>query len=253
MSIFKAYDIRGIVPDELDVELARKIGNAFARHLGAKRLVVGRDMRTHSPEICEAVTEGMRDAGATVILPGLTSTPMAYYAIGTVDCDGGLCVTASHNPGQYNGMKLCGPGATPISAANGILDIERMCGEPYPEPVAERGGLEEVDLLDAYADHVASFAHIQRPLKIAIDASNGMAGYTLPKILERLPNVEAHTMLMEPDGNFPVHEANPLLDEVLAYVGKLVRETGADLGVCFDAMRTAVASWTARVGPSPPT
>ena len=234
MGIFKAYDIRGIVPDELDAELARKIGNAFARHLKAKRLVVGRDMRVHSPELTAAVVEGMRDAGATVVLVGLTSTPMAYHAIGSLDCDGGLCVTASHNPGEYNGMKLCGAGARPISSANGILEIERMCGEPVPEPVPERGGLEELELLDAYADHVAAFAKIERPLKIAIDASNGMAGHTLPKILERLENLEAHTMLMEPDGSFPVHEANPLLDEVLAYVGKFVRETGADLGVCFD-------------------
>jgi phosphomannomutase len=185
MGIFKAYDIRGIVPDELDAELARKIGNAFARHLKAKRLVVGRDMRTHSPEITEAVTEGMRDAGCTVILPGLTSTPMAYFAIGSLDCDGGLCVTASHNTGEYNGMKLCGPGATPISAANGILDVERMCGEPYPEPVAERGGIEEVDLMAAYADHVASFAKLGGPIEVAIDAANGMAGHTLPAILAR--------------------------------------------------------------------
>ena len=123
MGIFKAYDIRGLVPSELDADLARKIGHAFASHLSAKRLVVGRDMRTHSPEIAGAVIEGMRDAGATVIDIGLASTPMTYFAIGSIDCDGGLVVTASHNTGEYNGMKLCGRGATPISAVNGIRDI----------------------------------------------------------------------------------------------------------------------------------
>ena len=115
MGIFKAYDIRGVVPSELDAALAKKIGNAFARLLKAKTLVVGQDMRTHSPELADAVSQGMRDAGANVIRLGLSETPMAYFAIGSIACDGGLCVTASHNPGQYNGMKLCREGAKPIS------------------------------------------------------------------------------------------------------------------------------------------
>lgn len=234
MGIFKAYDIRGLVPSELDAELARKIGHAFVRLLSAKRLVIGRDMRTHSPEIEAAVIDGMRDAGADVVAIGLASTPMAYFAIGSQDCDGGLVVTASHNPGEYNGMKLCGRGATPISAANGILDMERMCAEPYPGAVGERGGYEELELLEAYADHVASFAKISGPVTIAIDASNGMAGHTLPSILARLPKVTAHTMLMDPDGTFPVHEANPLMEENLDHVRGLITDNGAQLGVSFD-------------------
>ena len=234
MGIFKAYDIRGLVPSELDAATAKKIGNAFTRLLGAKRLVVGQDMRTHSPEIADAVAEGMRDAGATVIRLGLASTPMTYYAIGSLDCDGGLCVTASHNPGEYNGMKLCRAGAVPISGATGIADIEKMVGEPYPEPVADRGGEERVDLLDEYADHVARFADVAQPIKIAIDAANGMAGHTLAKILERIPNIEAHTMLMEPDGTFPVHEANPLKEENLDQLRELVKSSGARVGVAFD-------------------
>jgi phosphomannomutase len=234
MGIFKAYDIRGVYPTELDAGLARKIGRSFARLLDAKRLLVGRDMRTHSPELAAAVIEGMRDHGADVLDIGLASTPMAYYAIGSQDVDGGLNVTASHNPGQYNGMKLCARGARPISAANGILDIERMCGEPVPPPASRRGNATRVDLLDRYAEHVASFAHIGRPIDLAIDAANGMAGYTLPHILERLPSVRPHAILMQPDGTFPNHEANPLKEENLRWVQELVRDRKAELGVSFD-------------------
>ena len=234
MGIFKAYDIRGLVPQELDAPLAKKIGNAFARLLQAKRLLVGRDMRTHSPQIAAAVVEGMRDAGADVIDIGLASTPMTYFAIGSQDVDGGLCVTASHNPGQYNGMKLCSRGSRPISAANGILDIERMCAQSYPTPAGKRGGVTQLDLLAAYADHVASFARIERPITIGVDASNGMAGYTLPRILERLPLVRATTLFMQPDGTFPNHEANPLKEENLDPVRELVRKHSLELGVSFD-------------------
>ncbi|MCA8978728.1 MAG: phosphomannomutase/phosphoglucomutase [Planctomycetes bacterium] len=234
MAIFKAYDIRGLYPQELDLDTARKIGHAFTRLLGAERLLVGQDMRTHSPEVADAVIEGMLDAGAEVLDVGLASTPMVYYAIGSHQVDGGLVVTASHNPGEYNGMKLCGKGATPISRANGIADIERMCAEPYPGVVGKRGERKPLDLLAAYADHVASFCTMDRPVRIAIDAANGMAGYTLPAILERLPLVEAKTMLMEPDGTFPAHEANPIKEENLDPVRLLVQKSVAQLGVGFD-------------------
>jgi phosphomannomutase len=234
MGIFKAYDIRGKVPSELDAELAKKIGNAFARLLKAKRLVVGRDMRVHSPEIAGAVIEGIRDTGCDVISIGLAETPMAYWAIGSQPCDGGLNVTASHNPGEYNGMKLCMSGARPISAANGILDIERMCKAPYPAAAAKRGKIESVDLLQGYAEHVARFASMRAPVVIAIDAANGMAGYTLPRVLELLPNVKAHTLFMEPDGTFPNHEANPLKEENLDPVRALVEKARAQIGVSFD-------------------
>jgi len=234
MGIFKAYDIRGLVPSELDADLARRIGHGFARLLDAKRLVVGQDMRTHSPELADAVSAGMRDAGCDVVRLGLASTPMTYYAIGSLECDGGLCVTASHNAGTYNGMKLCREGAFPVSRDTGIAELERMCAEPYPGAVAARGGEESVDLLDAYAEHVAGFARIERDITVAIDAANGMGGYTLPAILARIPRVKAHTLYMEPDGSFPNHEANPLKEENLADVKKLVRETGAALGVGLD-------------------
>ncbi len=234
MSIFKAYDIRGLVPDELDADLARRIGRAFVSLLSAKRLVVGRDMRTHSPEIAGAVIEGMRDGGADVLDIGLASTPMTYWAIGSQPCDGGLCVTASHNPGRYNGMKLCREGARPISGDTGIGELERMCAEPPPPPVEPRGTVEPADLLDAYADHVASFARLAGPVHVAIDAANGMAGYTLPAILERLPALRAERLFFEPDGTFPNHEANPIKEENLDPVRELVRSTGAQFGVGFD-------------------
>jgi len=234
MGIFKAYDIRGLYPKELDEAMARRIGYAFAKLLDAKRLVVGRDMRKHSPDLAKAVIEGMRDARTGVIDIGLASTPMAYFAIGSQDCDGGLNVTASHNPGKYNGMKLCGRGARPISEKTGIREIERRVGEPYPKPPSRRGSVEPRDVLAAYADHVVGFAKIERPMKIAIDAANGMAGYTLPPVLERLENVSADTLFMELDGSFPNHEANPLKEENLDPVRERVRATGADLGVGFD-------------------
>ncbi len=234
MGIFKAYDIRGLVPQELDAALAKKIGRGFAQLLKAKRLLVGRDMRTHSPMIAAAVIEGICDEGCDVIDIGLASTPMAYFAIGSQDVDGGLNVTASHNPGEYNGMKLCARGARPISAANGILDLERFSKQPYPEPSKTRGKVVQLDLLAAYADHVASFARIERPITIAIDAANGMAGYTLPSILERLPMVRATTLFMEPDGRFPNHEANPIKEENLDPVRELVRAKKVELGVGFD-------------------
>lgn len=234
MGIFKAYDIRGLYPQELDAALGRRIGQAFARMLDARRLIVGRDMRTHSPELAEAVGAGMRDAGADVIDIGLASTPMAYWAIGAHDVDGGLNVTASHNPGQYNGMKLCGRGATPISAANGIKDIERACAAKAPAPVEVRGGIERREWLADYADHVARFAKLARPVQLAVDAANGMAAHTLPAILERVGDARAECLFMELDGTFPNHEANPLKEENLVPVQQLVRAQGAELGVSFD-------------------
>ncbi len=234
MGIFKAYDIRGIVPTELDTVLARRIGDAFARFLKARRLVVGRDMRTHSPDIAAAVIEGMRDAGTDVIDIGLASTPMAYFAIGSIDCDGGLNVTASHNTGEYNGMKLSGRGATPISAANGILDVERIARGPALAPAARRGTVERRELLAEYADHVARFARVERDVKIAVDCANGMEGYTLGPILERIPRACATAIFTELDGTFPNHEANPLKEENLDPVRELLRKNGAEIGVGFD-------------------
>jgi phosphomannomutase len=234
MGIFKAYDIRGVVPTELDAGLAKKIGNAFARFLKARTLVVGQDMRTHSPALADAVSAGMREAGANVIRIGLAETPMTYFAIGSRECDGGLCVTASHNPGEYNGMKLCREDAKPISKDTGIAEIERMCGEPSPPPAARPGTEERRDVLADYVAHVARFAQLGREVKVAIDAANGMAGHSLPHVLERVPAIRAQTLYMEPDGTFPNHEANPLKEENLVDLKKLVGVEKCELGVAFD-------------------
>ena len=234
MSIFKAYDIRGKVPSELEPQLAKKIGFHFARLLEARKLVVGRDMRTHSPQIQAAVIEGIRDAGCDVLDIGLASTPMAYFAVGSQPCDGGLVVTASHNPGEYNGMKLCRAGAAPISGASGIAELEQLCKQELPPAAAKRGGLAQLDLLAEYAAHVARFARVEKPLKVAIDASNGMAGHTLPPILARLKQLSAETLFMTPDGTFPNHEANPLKEHNLDPVRALVKKSGARFGVGFD-------------------
>ena len=232
--IYKAYDIRGVVGKDLTPEIAYRIGDAFARLLQAKRLVVGRDMRTHSPDIAAAVIEGMRDAGADVVDVGLASTPMAYHAIATIESDGGLVVTASHNPGHYNGFKLCAKGARPISAANGILDIERMVAAPQGAKAARRGTLSTSTMLESYAAHVARFATLARPVKIAVDCANGMEAYTLPAILPKVPAISATLLYDTLDGTFPNHEANPLKEENLDPVRALVKQTGSELGVSFD-------------------
>jgi phosphomannomutase len=252
MSIFKAYDIRGKVPSELDSALAGRIGYHFARLLKAQKLVVGRDMRTHSPQLEAAVIEGIRDAGADVIDIGLASTPMAYFAVGSQPCDGGLVVTASHNPGEYNGMKLCRAGAAPVSGATGIQELEQLCKQELPRTAAKRGALAQLDLLDAYAAHVARFAELPRPIKVAIDASNGMAGYTLPPILERLKKLSVETLFMTPDGTFPNHEANPLKEQNLDPVRALVRKSKANFGVGFDgdADRCCFVDETGRTVPN---
>ena len=185
MGIFKAYDIRGVVPDELNPEIAHRIGNAFARFLKARTLVVGRDMRTHSPALSGAVIEGIRDAGCDVLSIGLCSTPMAYYAIATQPCDGGLVVTASHNPGKYNGMKLCRQGARPVSGDTGIATIEKMCAQEAPPPAARRGSLRELDLLIRRAcgrdavDHVDQRADGRLLRSHHLDRAVATAGHVL--------------------------------------------------------------------------
>ena len=150
MGIFKAYDIRGIHPTELDAEIARKIGRAFSAILDPGSILIGRDARVHSPEISDAVCAGLRDMGRDVINIGLASTPMVYYAIGSREVAGGLVVTASHNPGEYSGMKLCREGARPVAYTTGIDEIEAMCSEEDPELAEKEGSLEQLDLLGAY-------------------------------------------------------------------------------------------------------
>ncbi|MAW59460.1 MAG: phosphomannomutase/phosphoglucomutase [Planctomycetes bacterium] len=235
MSVFKAYDIRGTYPDQIDLELARRVGRAFADFLGKGPLVVGRDMRTMAVEVQSAFIEGVLDAGIDVLDIGLASTPQTYYAIGSLKAAGGAAVTASHNPAQYIGFKVTREEAIPISGDTGLKDIEKLATTPEaPAPVAQRGSVTQVDTLPGYLDHVCRWADIARPVKIASDAANGMAAHTFPALLERLPEIENHGLYFELDGTFPNHEANPLKHSNLVDLQAKVRETGAELGAAFD-------------------
>jgi phosphomannomutase len=233
MSIFKAYDVRGIYPGEIDEGMARRIGSAFVQVTGARSLVVGRDMRSMAPSVAEAFVDGASGEGARVVDIGLASTPMAYYAIGSLGVDGGAQVTASHNPGSYIGFKFCRKGCVPVSGETGIKDVEKLVAAGRAVPKPRSAPVEKKDLLAAYADHVLRFGPGIRNLRIVVDAGNGMAGHTVPKILERLP-VQAERMFFELDGTFPNHEANPMKPENLRALVARVKATGAELGVAFD-------------------
>jgi len=234
LAIFKAYDIRGTVPEQLDASLAYGIGRATARFIGADRLVVGRDARTHSPELAAALIRGINDEGVSVIDLGLVSTPMVYYAVNSTGAGGGISVTASHNPAQYNGFKICREQAIPVGEASGLKEIEALVGQLADDsPVASPGGVEVLDVRDGYVEHVLSVGAGRPSLKVAIDCGNGMASVGLEPLLEKLP-LQVEKLYFEPDGTFPNHEADPLKVENLADVGEAVRRVGADFGVAFD-------------------
>jgi phosphomannomutase len=234
MAIFKAYDIRGTVPDQLNADLAYAIGRGSAHFLAARTVAVGRDSRTHSPELSDALIRGINDEGVEVVDLGLVSTPMLYYGVEATGAGGGIMVTASHNPGEYNGFKVCREHAIPIGEASGLKEIEALSAERAGlEPAAQRGGRRPVEVVDGYVDHVLAVGGGCPELKIAIDCGNGMAGVALEKLLERLP-LKVERLYFEPDGTFPNHEADPLKVENLRDVRDAVLRTGADLGVAFD-------------------
>ncbi len=235
MPLFKAYDIRGIVPDELDAGMAWRIGRATARFLAAPVLVLGRDARPSSPELFEAAARGVREEGVRVIDLGLVSTPMLYFAVDHLGAAGGMMLTASHNPARYNGFKICREHAIPIGEASGLRDIERITRALAPDEAPRRGlgGRERVDVRDAYVEHVLSVGSGRPRLRVALDCGNGMAGVGLVPLLERL-GLETERLYFEPDGRFPNHEADPLKLENLRDVAAAVRRTGADFGVAFD-------------------
>ena len=234
MSIFKAYDIRGTYPDQIDANNAFRIGAAMVRFLEAKRLVVGRDMRTMAPEITDAVIDGMLSQGCDVVDIGLTSTPMVYYGIGKVECDGGLVVTASHNPKQYIGFKMCRAEARPLSGDSGIKDIQAMVEGGELEPAATKGKREQLDLMDDWCAHIAGFAKDIKPMTVCVDYANGMGANESPNIFQRIPGLTVHSLYEELDGTFPNHEANPLKESNLDDVRALVKQHGATLGLAFD-------------------
>ena len=234
MSIFKAYDIRGTYPDQIEESIARKIGFSFATFLQAKTLVVGRDMRTMAPSVQDAVIDGILDTGCNVLDIGLASTPMGYFAMGKLPCDGGMVVTASHNSKEYIGFKMCRENARPLSGDNGIKDIEAMVAAGNFPPAAERGKRDQVDVKSDFVDHIASFVAELSPVKIVVDYANGMGANEAPLIFEKFPQLEVVPLYQELDGTFPNHEANPLHEPNLDDLRAAIKQHGAPLGIAFD-------------------
>ena len=232
--IFKAYDIRGIVPDELDERVAESVGAAFARLTGAKSVVTVHDMRSSSAPLAEAFGRGAAAQGADVIAGGLGSTDMAYYASGSLGMPGAM-ITASHNPSKYNGIKLCREGARPVGADSGLAELRDMAAVGVPDHRGPQGTVTARDLLAGYASHLRTLVDVSgiRPLKVAVDAGNGMAGHTVPKVFEGLP-ITLVPLFFELDGTFPNHEANPIDPQNLRDLQSSVIASGADIGLAFD-------------------
>ncbi|WP_462188246.1 MULTISPECIES: phosphomannomutase/phosphoglucomutase [unclassified Frankia] len=232
--IFKAYDVRGVVPAEFDADVARATGAAFVRLLGAPRIVTAHDMRESSVPLAEAFAEGAVSQGADVIAAGLGSTDLLYFAAGSLNIPGAM-FTASHNPAKYNGMKLCRAGAAPIGQATGLADIRAMIEAGIPAGPGRRGTVTRRDLLDSYVRHLRTLVDLAgiRPLTVAVDAGNGMGGLTVPATFTGLP-LTVIPLYFELDGSFPNHEANPIEPANLRDLQAAVRSSGADIGLAFD-------------------
>ncbi|WP_141205321.1 phosphomannomutase/phosphoglucomutase [Streptomyces griseorubiginosus] len=236
--LVKAYDVRGVVPDQWDETLAELFGAAFVQVTGATALVTGHDMRPSSPGLSRAFARGAAARGADVTEIGLCSTDQLYYASGALGLPGAM-FTASHNPAQYNGIKMCRAGAAPVGQDTGLAEIrelvERWSEEGAPEATASTGTITARDTLEDYAAHLRSLVDLTgiRPLKVVVDAGNGMGGHTVPTVLAGLP-LDVVPMYFELDGTFPNHEANPLDPANIVDLQKRVREEGADLGIAFD-------------------
>jgi phosphomannomutase len=239
VSIFKAYDIRGVVPDQLRAEDAYRIGRAVARFLSASELVIGRDARSSSPALAEALVRGVTEEGTGVVDIGLVATPMLYFAVDRLEAGGGIMVTASHNPPEYNGFKICREHAIPIGEASGLQEIEHHYAEIGPAAAARQGGdasppgVRRVDVVSEYVDHALSVGGGRSSFRVAIDCGNGMASVGLSPLLGRL-DLEVERLYFEPDCTFPNHPADPLKVENLADLREAVRRSGADFGVAFD-------------------
>jgi phosphomannomutase len=232
--IFKAYDIRGVVPDELDEGVAEQVGAAFVRLTNAKSIVTLHDMRASSAPLAEALGRGAASQGADVIHGGLGSTDMVYYASGSLDMPGAM-ITASHNPARYNGIKLCKSGAKPVGIETGLAEIKAMVAGGVPAYDGEPGTTTSRDLLPGYAEYLKKLVDLSgiRPLKVAVDAGNGMAGHTVPVVFEGLP-ITLIALYFELDGTFPHHEANPIDPANLRDLQQAVKDSNADIGLAFD-------------------
>jgi phosphomannomutase len=232
--IFKAYDIRGVVPDELDEGVAEAVGAAFAMMTGAPAVAIVHDMRTSSGPLAAAFARGATSAGTDVIDGGLGSTDMLYYASGSLGIPGAM-LTASHNPAKYNGIKLCRAGAKPVGQDTGLAELRDLASNGVHAAAATPGTVQRTDLLSGYADYLKTLVDLSgiRPLKVVVDAGNGMAGHTVPRVFDGLP-IETVPMYFELDGSFPNHEANPIDPANLADLQRAVISLSADIGLAFD-------------------
>ena len=236
---FRAYDIRGVYPDEFDDDAAYRIGRAFATWLRGDgvahdRIVMGRDVRLSSPSLSDAFAGGVTESGLGVADLGLSTTDMVYFASGRLSLPGAM-FTASHNPAQYNGLKLCRSGAAPVGVETGLQEIRDLAERDPGRPEGRAGRREQVDMVEDYLEHLLSFADLEAlaPLVVAADAANGMAGLVVPALFERLP-CKLIPLYMDMDGTFPNHPADPIVPENQADVKRAVTENGADLGLAFD-------------------
>jgi phosphomannomutase len=235
-AVFKAYDVRGIYPSALDEEGAHAIGRAFVEVFGPKRIAVGHDMRVTSPAMAEAAMAGAAEGGADVLELGLVGTEMVYFAVGELGLDGGIAVTASHNPKEYTGLKIVREGALPVGGDSGLLEIRDRAMSGVRPRTGPKGTVEPYDIWEQYVERVLSFVQVDeiKPLKVVIDAANGMAGVMLPPVLEHLPQLEVVRYFFEPDGTFPNHPPNPLLPENREFIVAKTLEEQADFGAAFD-------------------
>jgi phosphomannomutase len=235
-AVIKAYDVRGLVGEQITDEFVYAVGAAFVEALDLRdtgSVVIGHDMRDSSPGFSQAFARGVTDHGVDVVMIGLCSTDGLYFASGTLDMPGAM-FTASHNPAAYNGIKMCRAGASPVGQDSGLADIADMVVAGVPAYDGPTGTISSRDMLEDYADYLIGLVpDLQRPLKVVVDAGNGMAGLTAPVVLSRLP-VEVTPLYFELDGNFPNHEANPIDPENLVDLQAAVRQAGADLGLAFD-------------------
>ncbi|MBN2446207.1 MAG: phosphomannomutase/phosphoglucomutase [Phycisphaerae bacterium] len=243
--VFKAYDVRATVPDMLNEDVAWRIGNATAQFLrtsltgydrsdeAMNKLIVGRDMRKHSPMLCNAFIAGAAATGTQVVDVGMIDTSQLYFATNHMSCCGGATTTASHNPANYNGFKICGPKGKPIGSETGLKEIQRIAAAVAPHASPDPLPPQHVDLTEPYREYLHRFLMPLKPLKMAVDASNGMGGCWFPKIFDGVPNLEVIPLNFEHDGDF-VHAPNPLVASNLDQLRQVVREQGADFGACFD-------------------
>jgi phosphomannomutase len=235
-AIFKAYDVRGLYPQEVNEDAARLIGRGFVAYLDAKRIAVSRDMRLSSPSLAAAFIEGARAQGADVVDYGMMGTDMLYFAVARDQRDGGVQITASHNPKEYNGIKMVRREAVPLSGESGIGDIRDMiASNTLPPPAGKPGSVTEQNVVDDYVKHVLSFIDVSiiKPFNVVLDAGNGIAGFVAPKLFAHLP-CRVDALCFEVDGTFPNHEANPLIEENRRDIVERVVATKADIGIAWD-------------------